>query len=259
MTRTIAVSSQKGGVGKTTTAANLGVAWGGAGSRVLLIDLDPQFALTRSFGVAPSEARATVFDVLRGEEEFADAVIADVTAGVDLVASHRDLARLELTLAGETMREQFLVRALRGSLDRYDIILIDCPPNLGLLTVNALFAAREVVVPVSMLDAGALQGAAELAATVKVLAERGVDVGVAALVRTLAAPQRVIYRAVNDGLAQLGLPIAASEIPLRADFNNALLARRPLVALTPESDGARAYVCLADELAAGVRRIALAV
>src|SRR6266511_3772204 len=89
MTLTIAVSSQKGGVGKTTTAANLGVAWGGAGSRVLLVDLDPQFALTRSFGVAPSQAPATVFDVLRGEKELTEAVIADVTAGVDLVASHR--------------------------------------------------------------------------------------------------------------------------------------------------------------------------
>src|SRR5215210_3348189 len=105
MARTIAISSQKGGVGKTTTAANLGVAWGDVGARVLLVDLDPQFALTRAFGVAPSAAPATVFDVLRGDKELAQAVISDVAAGVDLVASHRDLAKLELTLAGETMRE----------------------------------------------------------------------------------------------------------------------------------------------------------
>ena len=250
MTRTIAVTSQKGGVAKTTTTANLAAVWGRAGQRVLCIDLDPQFALTRAFGLVPSQFAATTLEAMRGSTPATDAVAADVAPGVSLMPARRELRNLELTLAAETMRETFLARALATVLDDYDLIIIDCPPNLGLLTVNALFAAAEAIVPVSMLDSGALQGAGEVQATIATLAERDVPIRVSSLVRTMADPRRLAYRALDEALATLDAPIATTEIPLRAEFQNATVIGVPLAVAEPYSVGALAYERLAVELAA---------
>ena len=247
MPQTIAVGAQKGGVGKTTTTINLAAAWASQGHRVLAIDLDPQFALTRAVGVAPSQASATIVDVLTGHADVADATV-DVGEGLALLAGHRDLAKLELTLVAQTKREEFVARALAGQTNGYDQVLIDCPPNLGLLTVNALFAVREVVVPVSMLDPGAYQGAGEIRATIQLLRDQDVDVRVRAVVRTFVDKRRVTHQAIDAALGDLGVPIAKTQIPLRAEFNNALAAGQPLVRTRPDSPGALAYTQLADEL-----------
>jgi chromosome partitioning protein len=252
--RTMAISCQKGGVGKTTTAANLAAAWASDGRRVLAVDLDPQFALTRAFGWAPSSAPATAFEVIAGQAELPDAAV-EVEANLTLLASSRDLAKLELTLVAQTKREEFLARALRDHLAQYDVVLIDCPPNLGLLTVNALFAAQETVVPISMLDPGAYQGAGEVRATIARLREQDVGVRVSAVVRTFADRRRVSHQTIDGALAQLGVPIADTQIPLRAEFNNALTLGRPLVWQHPDSVGACAYRKLADELASGAPRL----
>ena len=256
MTRTIAVCTQKGGVGKTTTVANLAGAWGARGKRVLAVDFDPQFALTRRFGIDPSQ-RATIVDVLEGmilknptATKVGEATVTKVAAGVDLVPAHRRLADVETSLVREIKREAFLRRALRDETDAYDVVLIDCPPNLGLLTVNALCAAQEAVVPIDMKSVDALAGAEELVATAEALEEDGPKV--TALVRNRVegshGHRRQVYSAIDQALAELDLPIARTLIPARDDFEKAAILQEPLVLWRPDHVGSLAFHSLAAEL-----------
>jgi chromosome partitioning protein len=244
MPRVIAVSSQKGGIRKTTM--NLAVAWSEFRQRVLLVDLDPQFALTRRFGVSPADVPATAFELLAGEGSFDDAAVC-VGRRLELLAGHRHLAKLELSPAEEHHREEFVRDLLEAEAVGYDTAVIDCPPNLGLLTVNAIVAAGEVLVPVNMTDEGALQGAAEVRAIVGQLARR-VDVCVRAPVRQMVDYRRIVYQQMNAGLPELGLPIARAEIPLAAAFQNAAAERIPLLQWRASCPGADAYRDLAAEL-----------
>jgi len=246
MSRTIAISSQKGGIGKTTLTANLALAWAALGLRVLVVDVDPQFALTRRFGHSPADVPATLFELLTSDRSLTEAAVR-VADGVELLAGRRELAKLELSLASEHHREQFLADLLHSEISAYDAVLMDCPPSLGLLTVNAIVAADEVLVPVNMTDEGALQGAAEVRAIVTQLARHS-PVKIRAVVRQMVDRRRVVYQQMNAGLPSLGLPIANAEIPLRADFQNAAAARVALFATLSDSIGATAYRQLAREL-----------
>jgi len=244
-----AIANLKGGTAKTTTVANLAVAVGEAGGRVLAIDLDGStHALTRAFGYAPSATPATVLEVMSGEVELADAIATDAARGVDLLAARRELAALELSLVAELGRERVLSRALSDRLTPYDAVLMDCPPSLSLLTVNALFAADDVLIPVSLQDAGALQGAAELAGAIKRAQAAGATASIRACVRVKADERRIASRAIDQALAELGLPIARSGVPLTAAFDTAVARGRPLMLSQPDSRGAWAYRHLASEL-----------
>jgi len=245
---TIAVINQKGGSGKTTTATNLAAVWGRERQRsTLLVDLDPQFAATRHLGLRPADLPATLFDVLANGVEAATAIVPN-PAGVDLLAGDRRLAELELSLVGEAMREQFLNSALEPVSDRYELCLLDCPPNLGLLTVNALVAAQRILVPVRMEDEGALQGVIELRATLDKLSRRGVHREINGVLRTVVDHRRQVYAVLNDGLREAELHALEAEIPSRAGFHRQGVVGAPLVVSEPDSAGACAYRALATEL-----------
>lgn len=245
MTKSIAFTAQKGGVGKTTTVLNLGVAWATQGQRVLVVDLDAQFALTRWCGISLGQVGGTIAEVLQGMP-VAEAVLP-VAPGLELLPATRKLRMLEVALAGEDFREQFVAHRLQDAeTARYDLVLFDCPPNLGLLTINALVAANEVIVPIKMTDEGALQGAAEVATIVR---RMPAETHVRTLVRTMADPRRIVHQRVDEGLPSLGLPVADTQIPRLAEFENAAAERRPLVLWKPHSTGAAAYRQLAAELA----------
>lgn len=256
--RVIAFANQKGGVAKTTTAANVAAALGADGKRVLAIDVDPQFRLSVLLGDTPGVVllgannpgadAPSLLEVLTGKCELSDAIAASNVPGVDIVPSRRELSGAELALVSQVRREEFLRRAIDGQVQDYDFVLLDTPPNLGLLTVNALCAAREVVAPVSMVDAGAVQGAAELRGTIETLQANGIPVRIVALLRTLVDRRRLLYRAIRDALPRLELPQADTEIPMRADVQNSENTAGPVVVSAPDSLVAYAYRAFASEL-----------
>jgi chromosome partitioning protein len=246
----VTISNQKGGVGKTTTAANLGVLLARHGRRVLVVDGDPQFALTRQIGVEERSLGVNLVDVLAGRAAAADAIVRDVH-GVDFIAAAPALAGIEMSLVSELGRERFLREVLEPVLGDYDDVVIDTPPNLGLLTVNALVVAELVVAPVSAEDDASLHGIRELRRTLRRLAERlGSPAPELVAVLTRWQPWRISSRTIEDALVCEGL-VPAVRIPARS----ALLARAaadrvPLAVSDPDSSPAIAYRHLAEQLAA---------
>ncbi len=249
-TRVIAIANQKGGTGKSTVAVNVAAAVGEAGHRVLVIDLDPQADATTMLGVDPDGTDRTLYDVFTGSCELLGAIAADVGRGLDLAVGTERMGDIELTLAGEIMRERYLADAVAGQVDDYDLVLIDCPPNLGLLTVNAFCAASEILVVVSMTDRNAYKGAMALLATVTKLQHKGVLVAIHGILRNNVDRNRSTYRLLNDALAGAGVPLLRSEVPLRAGFQNAVTAGVPLVHFSPDHIGAHAMRAVANELIA---------
>jgi chromosome partitioning protein len=163
--RVVAIINQKGGVGKTTTTANLGAALARSGLRVCLVDLDPQAHLSLHFGIRPAEDDATIYDLLLDEHTVVDDIAIKVDEGLDLIPAETDLAAAETDLGNLPDKQKRLRRALAASGNRWDVVLIDCPPSLGILTINALSAATEVFVPMQA-HFLALQGVGKLLETV---------------------------------------------------------------------------------------------
>jgi chromosome partitioning protein len=254
--RLIAIANQKGGAGKSTLAVNLSAAWAGLGRRTLLIDVDPRYDSTSMLGVQPSRCDLTLYEVFTDKKvTLLEARIIDVIPGLDFVPSSDELGDVPLTLVGKIGREKQLAAKLKDQLDDYDFVLLDTPADLGLLTVNALFAVREVVVPVAMTDSNAYKGARQLLQTVDDVVEGGGDVAVTALVRNQADPRRRTYRTVNHELeAHLRGRVAQTQIPLRAELNNAGTEGKPLAVFAPEHPLVETFVELAREIERRGRR-----
>jgi chromosome partitioning protein len=253
--RVIAVVNQKGGVGKTTTSVNLAAALADAGRRVLLVDLDPQGNATMGSGVDKRNSARTIYHVLLGLGELATIRTRAEQGGYDLVPSNRELAGAEVELVELQGRETRLKGALERVLEEYDFILIDCPPSLSLLTVNALVAAQRVLIPMQC-EYYALEGLSDLVGTIKrVRNNLNPELDIAGLLRTMYDPRNTLSQQVSQQLeAHFGDKVYRTLVPRNVRLAEAPSYGVPAVRWDASSKGAQAYLALANEILAEGQR-----
>jgi chromosome partitioning protein len=251
MAKVLAVVNQKGGVGKTTTSVNLAAALAQAGKRVLLVDLDPQGNATMGSGVDKRTLQNTVYHVLLGLGDVASVRARAEKAGYDLLPANRELAGAEVELVELDARETRLKRALDSVGGDYDFILIDCPPSLSLLTVNALTAAQRVLIPMQC-EYYALEGLSDLVGTIKrVRANLNPQLEIAGLLRTMYDPRNTLAQQVSQQLeAHFGNKVYRTLVPRNVRLAEAPSHGVPGILLDASSKGAQAYLGLADEILA---------
>ena len=248
MAKTIAVTNQKGGVGKTTTSINLAASLALAGRRVLLIDIDPQGNATMGSGVDKRAVNLSVYDVLLGSVPLSTAR-RDTAAQYDLVPANRELAGAEVELVNLENRETRLKSALNEVREHYDFILIDCPPALNLLTVNGLCAAEAVMIPMQC-EYYALEGLSDLVQTIKrVRSHLNPGLEIEGLLRTMYDPRNMLAQQVSEQLQQhFGDKVYRTVIPRNIRLAEAPSHGMPVLALDRQSKGALAYLALAGEM-----------
>lgn len=248
-TARVALANQKGGVGKTTTAVNVAVVLASRGWRVLLIDFDPQGNATSSLGVEKQQLQATAYDLLVGDLTLADVLIRDVRPHLDLVPSTPALAGAEVDLVPVARRERVLQRAIEPAAGRYDIILVDCPPSLGLLTVNALTAVDAVLVPIQC-EFLALEGLGQLISTIDLVKRQlnpALDV-LGVLMTMYDARTRLSAHVVEEVRVHFPQRIFETIVPRTIRLAEAPSYGQAIVEYDVDSRGAQAYRAVADEL-----------
>ncbi|MCY3559765.1 MAG: AAA family ATPase [bacterium] len=249
--RTIAVANQKGGVGKTTTAINLGAALAELGRQVLVVDMDPQANATTGIGLDPRDLTASVYDVLMDGDPLADCIVPTSVEGLMAVPSHLDLAGAEIELQSAFNRERRLASALSSVRDRFDYVFVDCPPALGLLAINALTAVREVLVPIQC-EYFALEGLAQLTMHVDQIRQHlNPDLRVSQLLLVMYDDRTKLSRQVSQEVrARYDSRVCRTVIPRSVRLAEAPARGLPITVSSPRSRAALTYRILAKEFEA---------
>lgn len=249
MGRVIAIANQKGGVGKTTTTINLSACLAEKGKKILVIDTDPQGNTTSGFGLEKNDIENTIYELLLGEISIEESIIKNAVEGVDIIPSNVNLAAVEIELIGVDKKEFILRNEVEWVKDRYDFIIIDCPPSLSLLTINSMTTADTVLVPIQC-EYYALEGLSQLIHTVNLVKERlNPDLDMEGVVFTMFDSRtNLSMQVVENVKANIQQKVYDTLIPRNIRLAEAPSYGMPINIYDPKSAGAEAYMSLADEI-----------
>ncbi len=249
MGRIIAVANQKGGVGKTTTSINLSACIAAKGKKVLVIDIDPQGNTTSGYGIEKNELENTIYELILGDCSIEDCIIKDIMPTISILPSNVNLAAAEIEMIGVEKKEFILRNEVDWIKDRYDFIIIDCPPSLSFLTVNAMTTADSVLVPIQC-EYYALEGLSQLIHTVNLVKERlNPELEMEGVVFTMYDSRTNLSAQVVENVkSHLSQKIYNTVIPRNIRLAEAPSYGKPINMYDPKSAGAESYMALADEV-----------